>query len=297
MASTTHDGRLIPDPDERIGEAGPDALGEDEQPPPRRRRRGLTAAVVVVGAVAVAAGVWYLTQKLSDPAGETAGELPLLIAETEPVKVKPKDPGGAEIPNRGTYVYRSLENEPQQQPVEQLLPAPEEPLPKPVDTGPKLDPVASVTLGDTWKPEPPAAETEPDLTALLERAVGDEQAAPADAPEAEAMPSETPAEAVNVPAFEPEVIEVPASSPETAGTWLQVAALQDQANVDTEWARLVKRYPQALGTAQHRVVPADLGARGLWYRVQAGPFADVPAAEAACRSIAASGGSCQVVKP
>ena len=292
MASTTHDGRLIPDPDERIGEAGPDALGEDDRPPPRRRR-GLAAAGVIVGAVAIAAGVWYVTQKLSDPAGESAGELPLLIAETEPVKIKPKDPGGAEIPNRGTYVYKTLENEPQQQPVEQLLPAPEEPLPKPVDTGPKLDPVASVTLGETWKPEPPAAETTADLTALLERAAGEGEAAP----EAETAPSETPAETANVPAVEPEVIEVPASSPETEGTWLQVAALQEQADVDTEWARLVKRYPQALGTAQRRVVPADLGARGLWYRVQAGPFANLPAAEAACRSIAAAGGACQVVKP
>lgn len=62
------------------------------------------------------------------------------------------------------------------------------------------------------------------------------------------------------------------------------------------WARLRDAHADALGGLQLVVVELDLGAdAGLFYQVQAGPFADDAAAEAACAALNARGQFCQPV--
>lgn len=316
MTSTTHDERLVPTPGERSGPGGPGELdgGDPEEGPPRRRPRLFTTLAVIAGGLALAAGAWYVSQALIKPGGQSSGELPLLVADTSPVKVRPEDPGGAEIPNRDKYVYKSLEGEPSEAPVEQLLPAPEEPMAKPVDTGPPLEPLANVALEAMWakpapKAEPPgqAAPTAEPPASSVEREIltppepppaegaaagaGTSSADGAPVPVAEA-PARAPAESASA-----DNAALGAVEPAAGGIWIQLAALRDESAIEAEWARLVKRHPAVLGTLERRVERVDLGAKGIWYRVQAGAFSDRPSADAACRTLLGQGGSCKVVKP
>jgi hypothetical protein len=77
---------------------------------------------------------------------------------------------------------------------------------------------------------------------------------------------------------------------------LQLAALRNADGVDKEWLRLQAAFGSVLGKLEHRVVKADLGERGTFYRVVAAAFADEAAARAACDKLQALRQDCFVVK-
>ncbi|MES1159054.1 MAG: SPOR domain-containing protein [Terricaulis silvestris] len=77
---------------------------------------------------------------------------------------------------------------------------------------------------------------------------------------------------------------------------VQVAALQSEAAVQPAWARLSSRAPQLFAAAKLDVERADLGARGVYYRVRAGYFADRDNARRFCARITQMGQDCVVVQ-
>lgn len=75
----------------------------------------------------------------------------------------------------------------------------------------------------------------------------------------------------------------------------QVAALQSEAAVEPAWTRLASRAPGLFQNARLDVERADLGARGVYYRVRAGYFADRENAGRFCDRIKRMGQDCIVV--
>ncbi len=74
----------------------------------------------------------------------------------------------------------------------------------------------------------------------------------------------------------------------------QLAALQSEAAVDPAWRRLSSRAPELFAPAQLDVERADLGQRGIYYRVRAGYFADRTQAARFCERIRQMGQDCYV---
>jgi hypothetical protein len=74
----------------------------------------------------------------------------------------------------------------------------------------------------------------------------------------------------------------------------QLAALQSEAAVEQAWRRLSSRAPQLFEPARLDVERADLGARGIYYRVRAGYFADRTNASLFCERIRQMGQDCIV---
>ena len=56
------------------------------------------------------------------------GGLPIVRTPKDPIKVRPKDPGGIEIPNQDKLVYDRLERTTPRERTENLLPRPEKPM-------------------------------------------------------------------------------------------------------------------------------------------------------------------------
>ncbi|HWA00909.1 MAG TPA: SPOR domain-containing protein [Caulobacterales bacterium] len=75
----------------------------------------------------------------------------------------------------------------------------------------------------------------------------------------------------------------------------QIAALQSEAGVEPAWARLSSRAPQLFAGAHLDVERADLGQRGVYFRVRAGYFADRENARRFCDRITQMGQDCIVV--
>ena len=88
------------DPYVAIPEA-PELMEDDGQ-----KRRGFGVAAGVLGvAVVVAAGAFGWNYFSGE---EANGPVPVIMASTEPVKIKPKEPGGVKIPNQDQVVFQQV---------------------------------------------------------------------------------------------------------------------------------------------------------------------------------------------
>ncbi len=239
--------------------------------------------------VAGGGGAWYFYgQRL---AGDDVA--PLIRAVEGPVKVRPDNPGGMVVPDRDKLVYdrmQGLEN----RPAERLLPPPEIPLP------------------------PPGAET-------LEKTVSAPAVAPppAPAPEPAARPTTEEVLAAKPPSPPPPVLEAEvkkltatvkpkpsAAKPETLMTRtakppkspaavyrVQLAAVRTPARAREEWARLQKKHSTLLGQLGMSLTRADLGKKGVFYRLRAGPLATESAARDLCGKLAKRKVGCMIIRP
>lgn len=66
--------------------------------------------------------------------------------------------------------------------------------------------------------------------------------------------------------------------------YIQMASLQSQDAADLEWSKLKVSFAEQVGTLDYRIQRADLGSRGIYYRIQAGPV-DRASADAICSAI------------
>ncbi|HSY89517.1 MAG TPA: SPOR domain-containing protein, partial [Verrucomicrobiae bacterium] len=69
-----------------------------------------------------------------------------------------------------------------------------------------------------------------------------------------------------------------------------------EAEAKTAWKRLAAKYPDILGPLAMHMEKVDLGTKGIYYRVQAGPFTDKNAARDICTKLKPKGQPC-LVKP
>lgn len=240
--------------------------------------RGRTIALVagvVVGAVIAGVAAWTVFGPNSDG---TAGQVPLVVAEPEPYKVRPDDPGGLQVENQDKLVYERLNGANSEPGAENILPPPETPK-QPVVP---VVPVAPVAVA----PEPPAPVVTPPVTPV--------------APEPPAIVVEAP-----TPPAAPQPTAEPEAAPQSlesfvaalSGDYLiQIAALRSEEVAQSEWDRLSKKHSSLLGSYRPMIVRADLGERGIFYRLRAGPLKDRGAAEDLCASLASENVGCLVVR-
>jgi hypothetical protein len=111
--------------------------------------------------------------------------------------------------------------------------------------------------------------------------------------EAEATPRPGPESVAEAPAGAPQL--APAPRFVTDGPYVaQLAALQSQEAVDQAWRRMASRAPDLFAQARLDTERADLGPRGIYYRVRAGYFSDRANATRFCDRIRQMGQDCIV---
>lgn len=84
-----------------------------------------------------------------------------------------------------------------------------------------------------------------------------------------------------------------------AGTqyWIQIGANKDEAVSRAEWAKLRAQGGAIFNNAGNRIQRADLGARGVFYRVQVGPFASAREAGQFCAQLKGRSIDCFLAPP
>jgi hypothetical protein len=78
------------------------------------------------------------------------------------------------------------------------------------------------------------------------------------------------------------------------GYAVQVSSQRTEAEAQTAFRALQSKYPEQLGGQQPMIRRADLGDKGVFYRVQIGPFGSSDQAAQLCTSLKNAGGSCVV---
>jgi hypothetical protein len=240
----------------------------------QRRRRRIVVAVIVLIFVGSAGALWAAYRLMTREPATTTADVPLIHADDQPTRKKPSEPGGLAVPDQDSLVLNHSEPK-----AERLLPPPETPLPRPA---PESPPAATETPAP---PPPPAAEAPPPA------------AAPAPPQVAANTPPAAPQQKPQVAALPPPAATPPASAALGKGYRLQLGSVRSPEAATKEWERLRQQNQDMLGRLGMSPARVDLGDRGIFYRIQAGPVTDAATAERTCNELKRRGVGCLLVKP
>ena len=281
-----------------------------------RQAGGLSYAIrrLITIAVLLAALVWGGVSVWNKMVPSTPAEIPTVKAEG-PYKQKPEQPGGVDIPNQDVQVYHEIDGESAKattKPVtEHLLPPPETPDLKSEGSAPAptfFQPASSSNkqVESLSPPEDPIAAGKSEPDPILDQPVKAVQTTvmpsiskPVEVPSAAPVPVPAPA-VVAAPVKEAPakpVAEAKSLTPVSKGqTVVQLAALPDQHAAEVMAQKLEGKYKSILGSAQLHTVRADLGAKGIFYRIQSQTMSEAQA-KAICDALKSQKAGCLLVRP
>lgn len=132
--------------------------------------------------------------------------------------------------------------------------------------------------------EPPAEVTAPPA------------AAPAEAPVAPALAVADTASTEELAAAAPSEAQTLPPTVASGGYLVQISSQRSMEQAQAAYASAQKRFPALLGSLTPQIQQADLGAKGIYYRVKVGPWGTRDEAIKVCESLKAAGGSCLVTR-
>ncbi len=231
--------------------------------------------------------------------------IPLISRPQQPVKVLPAGMNEVDVKSQDRSVYDVLaKNEPKEEntnivestetpnseAIEKLVEevvanAPETPTPEVESlTAVAVAPVAEV------KEEVKTEETKVEEVKTETVAVAEETVAPEPVKEEVKVEEVKKEEVVKVAEATKPVNEI------KKGTWsVQLMSSPNKPAVEKSWTTMSKKY-SVLKDLPYEVEKADLGAKGVFYRLKAGSLPTKAEATALCSKLKAAGGSCFVVK-
>ena len=295
--SPSGDGPTIYRPNESVASvrldppARPVAYEPDSIPPPPRdsllmrvnRRRGqiLTVMVSLAALTSFGSVVWWAHNQDVKAGGR--GLEPLVVqAPATPSRVKPENAGGLTVPNQDKEVFNRLQPNTVPSQPEKLLPTP---------ANPKLP--AGGILPTPAAPKPPdsevAGKTPTPLQAATPAAVT--TGAPTPAPTVTETKPATQSESG------PSIASLIDNMSGPVGGWrVQVASVKNEDVAKSTWARLQSAHGDVMASLRMQAVRVDLGDKGVWYRVQAGPL-DEKQAQSVCSTLKTRKADCVLVPP
>lgn len=212
---------------------------------------GTKLALIVAGVLGGTLVIGFLASGLMH---RGSGSVPVVQADSRPIRVKPDNPGGLQVDSANNEIFSGGSDTDGSK----LAPAPETPDPKAMRAVP-----------------PP--ETAPATVAQVAPAV----------PKA-ATPLRPVAES---PAAKPAPVVTTAKP--AKGAVVQLAALTSEDAAKAEWHQLEKRMPQLLGGHQPSFSRTERNGRTYW-RLRTTGFADGAQARTFCEQVRTKGGACSV---
>jgi hypothetical protein len=117
-------------------------------------------------------------------------------------------------------------------------------------------------------------------------------------PEAPAAPAPPAADTASteVAAAAPSEIQTPPPTVASGGYLVQISSERSMEQAQSAYAAAQRRFPSLLGSLDPQIQQADLGAKGIYYRVKVGPWETRDEAVKVCESLRAAGGNCIVTR-
>lgn len=259
-------------------EDGPTYELQDDDIEDGRARLPLLIMVALLVLAAFAGVVWLAYNQ--GVARGRAGAPVVIAAPDGPVRTAPAE-RTAEVPYTGLKVYG--------QPVSPAEEAQASALAQEPAARIALPPPPTAAVAPVAAPPPPAVLSVPDAKPAAPLKLASE---PAPKPKAVEVPVETPkAVAPATRATEAK----PAAAP--GQTMLQIGAYPTRELAEAAWQTFKARHAGVLGSLSDDVQMADLGGKGIWYRLRVGPFAQKSAAGALCDRLKSEGANCFVAAP
>ncbi|MBE7637688.1 hypothetical protein GUA87_12605 [Sneathiella sp. P13V-1] len=296
---------------------------EDEYVPTVNRWKLLGAGLAVLIVAGFGIGIWYAYDQGVKKGVQLAP--PIIKADTSPVKEKPEDPGGMEIPHQDKKVFNVLNAEKEEEKVEKLMKAPETPVkdPAPVEISEDEKPASSL-VGKAENLMKKAEEKAADVAKSVEKkaeevnsAVEEKVTEVAKATESVATTAKEKVEDVvkevtdtatavtgtsssSTPTSETKVEKVIEAEKEAKKVAVavpkepaikgpayrvQLGAFRSTDAAEKAWLDLQKKHDALLQGLPHKVQSIEISGKGMFYRLQAGAYADRGGANELCTNL------------
>ncbi len=253
---------------------------------------GILGVLVVVAVI----GTWL---------SRSTGDIPVILPDERPIRVKPDDPGGMKVAGIDNGLYGESDT----QGAARLAAAPEAPdplalrAPPEPQAQPAKDAATAMPAQDAERPRtvaiaPPLA-ARPQTPAAAPRTTGPQASAPSAPP---TQPVRTPAQeaprpvtAAPPPAAPAAAASRPDSKPASGRVSVQLAAVQSEGAAQAEWQALRLRHPELFGARSSAISKTERDGKTFW-RVRTPGFADLAEARAFCERVRAKGAGCAVAE-
>jgi hypothetical protein len=248
-------------------------------------RRLAAFAGVIGGALLLLVGVWSFT-------GHRHGGVPVIEADSRPLRVKPANPGGLQVDGANDAILsggsdgKATAAPPPETPAPQALKAEEQAAaPAPAATPASVPAAVPAATEAPAAPDQPIARAEIQLPPLRPHGAANAPRTSAQTAVNEAPP---PQPVVPVHSATPPAVSVSAGTP-----LVQLAAVGSEEAATTEWQRLAHKYPDLLGGRRPTIMKTVHGGKTYW-RVRTGGFSDLTQAAVFCERVKSKGGGCSI---
>jgi len=222
-------------------------------------KRGMII-LTVIGACAVVAIIIFMTLFSDGTRGRE--DAPRILADNEPYKTVPEDPGGEQTPNQKIEVYGMANGTNVDKP-STAMPGPEQPMNRPQSA--PVKPAANVVIKEPETAPSTATSTAPPKATSV---------SPAPKPTARPRPTAVSGDYV-----------------------VQVAAVRSKAQAEELWDGLTTKMSGIIGTSHYADIKrVNLEDRGIYYRLRVGGLKDQAAAKRLCSRLKEKGQDCIVKK-
>ncbi|MEO0449139.1 MAG: SPOR domain-containing protein [Pseudomonadota bacterium] len=247
--------------------------------------RGPLILVLALGVLLIFAGVVWNTYRQG--VRPTQGGLPVIASDTAPYKRSPEESGGVQVAGQDKAYYDSMDG--LGDPAVTRTAAR-----NPIDIR-RRDP--DLAGGPSVLPPVEGAEDAPNIVyAESETAAKRETESQSPIQIAVATPEPTSAPTLPTVSELSGVATGAVSRFANSGAYqVQLSALRSEDAARTAWTRLQSTAPDLFQGANLDIQRADLGAKGVFYRLRVGSFADRDTAKGFCADVKAAGKDCMVV--
>lgn len=223
--------------------------------------------------------------------GRHPGRVPVIEADSRPLRVKPDNPGGMQVSTADEALLGDGAGS-----VEAIGPAPEAPAPQalraqmqppaPAAAPPDGSAVPASPAAAPGNGSAPAAASPPAPAGGSAGRVGGSPL-----PDTPARPPSAPRAVAAAPSPTAAGPAVPATGAAAGSAQVQLAAVESEGAAQAEWQRLSHRMPELLRERRPAIQKAEVGGRPV-YRLRLGGFADTAEATGFCVKVKARGGAC-----
>ncbi len=234
----------------------------------------LIAGTITILIIIVSLFYFYNSSK-----DKTEGEVIIISADNEEIKINPADPGGMVVDNMDRVIYDTLDSYNKTSSLEEqvkILQPNEEPLSK------------QELLSNTENKE--EAKSVEGVAQEVKKETNIETVK-----KEESVNSEEYLKPVVKPETKKKTLDIIKKMEKSYK--LQLASFKSKNDVEKEWSNLSKRFPKQLSGLKHFIVSKNIEGKGIFYRLQVGPFENEEEALRKCRSFKNAGINCFPVKP
>lgn len=249
--------------------------------------RWMSVVILLLAIAGFFSLAWYAYYTGTKSVGDE-DDVIIIEADTTPIKEQPENSGGMEFPHQDKTIYDAVEGS-----ARDVTPKPIAEAEKPVipeDMPSKtIAPKKRVSADDEIAKIIEEATRDSKPTATIDRKINK----PIRKPEPKSKLVVAKPKPVATIAPKPLVVAKKVA-PSAAGIQLQLGAFRSSAEAEATWNKIRRSHLDILDNASHRIVRADLGAKGIYYRLRVtGLGAN---AGQACATLKARNQACFIVK-